>query len=111
MDFFDINSRTLESQKQFRDEVERQEKIEREKDSIKLQSDVTKRLQDLQATFQKQREIDRQERGKEKEIEQIRRQEERRSDRKLLWKIGIWCAVIGSVMGAVVAKLFDVFFK
>jgi hypothetical protein len=94
------NSALYNSSYEFQQEVDRQEKIDREELSIKLQIDLTKRLQDLEATLQKQRETDRQEKAKD-----------RVSDRKLLWKIGIWCALIGAIMGGIVAKLFDIFLK
>lgn len=54
------------SSQQVRDEVDRQDKIQREKISINLQVDLTKRLQDLEVKYQKQVEIDRQERAKER---------------------------------------------
>jgi hypothetical protein len=95
------------SSKSFQDEVDRQDKIEREKASIKLQFDLTKRLQDLEATLQKQREIDRQETAKEKEIEQIQRQHERHSDR---W-FAAGTIVIAALLGGLVVKMLDIFFK
>lgn len=95
------------AQKQYRDEVERKEKIERENASLKLQSDTTKELQDLKATFQKQREIDRQERAKERESDYIQRQKERHSDR---W-FSAGLLIIAAILGGLAAKLLDIFFK
>ena len=82
--------------KDFQDEVDRQDQIQREKISIKLQVDLTKRLQDLEATFQKQREIDRQEREKE-----------RHSDRWFTAKT----IVIAAFLCGLVVKMLDIFFK
>lgn len=107
MGFYDINSSSLESQKQYRDEIDRQEEIERGKISIKLQVDLTKRVQDLEATLQKQREIDRQERQKEREADYIQRQKERHSDRWFAAKT----LIIAALLGGLVVKLLDIFFK
>jgi hypothetical protein len=95
------------SSQQVRDEVDRQEKIEREEISIKLQLEVTKRLQDLESTFQKQREIDRQARIKEREADYTQRQEERRKDR---WFTAI-LLVIGAILSGLLVKLLDIYFK
>jgi hypothetical protein len=83
------------------------EKIEREKESVRLQGDVAKRLQDLEVKYHKQREIDKQERAKEKEIEHIQRQEERRSDRWFAAKT----LIIAAILGALLTKLFDFIFR
>lgn len=93
--------------KEFQDEVDRQDRIERERNSIELQFNLTNRLQDLESTLQKQREIDRQERAKEKEIEQIQRQEERRSDRWFAAKT----LIIAAILGALLTKFFDFIFR
>jgi len=95
------------SSKEFQDEVDRQDKIEREKGSIKLQVDLTKRVQNLETTFQKQIEIDRQERAKEREADYIQRQDERRSDRWFAAKT----IVMAALLSGLVVKLLDIFFK
>jgi hypothetical protein len=93
--------------KDFQDEVDRQDKIEREKISIKLQFDLTKRLQDFETRLQKQIEIDRQERANEREADYIQRQVERHSDRWFAAKT----IIIAAVLGGLVVKLLDIFFK
>ncbi|HTI60502.1 hypothetical protein [Mucilaginibacter sp.] len=95
------------SSQQVRDDVDRKEKIEREEISIKLQVDLTKRVKDLESTLKKQREIDRQESAKERELDYFQRQEERRKDK---WFTGI-LLVIGAILGGLVVKLLDIFFK
>ena len=95
------------SSQQFRDEVDREDKIEREKASIKLQLDLTKRVQDLEATLKKQREIDRQDRAKEREADYIQRQSERHSDRWFAAKT----LIIAALVGALVVKLIEYFFR
>jgi thiol:disulfide interchange protein len=110
-DFDDIfpkrDSVLYNTSKSYQDEVDRQDNIDREKTAIRLQFDLTKRLQDLEATLQKQREIDRLERAKEKEIEYIQRQDERHSDRWFTAK----AIVIAALLGGLVVKLLDIFFK
>ena len=92
---------------EFQQEVDRQEKIDREELSIKLQIDLTKRLQDLEATLHKQKEIDRKEREKEREADYIQRQQERYSDRWFSAKT----IIISALIGGLIVKLIDIFFK
>ena len=95
------------SSKEFQDEVDRQEKIEREEVSIKLQIDLTKRLQYLETILQKQRETDRLERQKEREADYIERQQERYSDRWFAAKT----LIISAVIGGLIVKLIDFILK
>jgi hypothetical protein len=104
--------------KDFQDEVDRQDQIQRDKISIKLQLDLTKQLQDLEATFQKQREIDRQERDAERKLylereakAEIVRKKERVRDRRLLWKASIIAAVIGAIVASVLTIILERRFK
>lgn len=95
------------SSQQVRDEADRQEKIDREETSIKLQLELTNRLADLKTTLQKQREIDRHERANEREADYIQREHERHSDRWFAAKT----IVIAALLGGLVVKLLDIFFK
>ena len=101
------NSLLYNSSYEYQKEVNRQEKIDREELSIKLQFDLTKRIQDLETTLQKQREIDRQETANERETDFIQRQKERHSDR---W-FSAGMLIIAAILGGLVAKLLDIFFK
>ena len=101
------DSMLYNSSYEFQKEVDRQEKIDREELSIKLQIDLTKRLQDLETTLQKQREIDKGERAAEREADYTQRQHERNSDR---WFAAI-TIIIAALLGGLVVKLLDVFLK
>ncbi|MBS1533187.1 MAG: hypothetical protein JSU01_23005 [Bacteroidetes bacterium] len=92
---------------EFQQEVDREEKIEREISALKLQVELTKRVQDLETTIQKQREIDRQERAKEREADYIQRQQERHSDRWFSAKT----LIIAVVLGGLFVKLLEFIFK
>ena len=92
---------------EFQQEVDREEKIAREINSLKLQFEATERLKGLEATLQKQREIERFERQKEREADYIQRQKERHSDRWFTAKT----IIIAALLSTLVSILFNYFFK
>lgn len=80
-------------------------RIEREKEQLSLQTDVTKRLDDLEINFQVQRKIDRQEKAKEKALENILRAKEKVSNQ---WFTAIM-ALHAALLGGLVIKMLDIF--
>jgi len=109
--FFDIRAQVEESalmhSKQVQDIVHSKQKIEREKEQLILQREISKRLLDLETNFQAQKQIDRQQRAKEKELERIEKIKEKQSDR---WYAATFL-IVGAVIGGLMVKLLDIFFK
>ena len=75
-----------------------------EQEQLNPRSDVAKRLDDLETKFEVQREIDRQEKAKEKELEHILRAKDRQ------WFTTV-IALHAALLGGLVIKMLDTFLK
>ncbi|GAB2973075.1 hypothetical protein GCM10027049_03780 [Mucilaginibacter puniceus] len=101
--FYGIESQIAQHSKQAKEILESEQRIVREKESLALQRDQTKRLQYLETKFQAFKD----ERAKELMADHIRRQKEKQADR---W-FQAFLLIAGAALGVLGTKLADIFFK